>query len=64
MLRAIRTFVIHEILGKFFQIALIVEDFYQLVVMIIRDDGIFRVSGDVNNLFTYTQGNVLVSGFQ
>jgi hypothetical protein len=47
-----RTFVIHKVLSEFFQISLIVVKCDQLVMVIERDDGIFRVTGNVNNLFT------------
>ena len=53
-----RTFVIHKVLSEFFQISLIIVTFDQLNMVIERDDGIFRVTGDVNNLYTDTKQNI------
>jgi hypothetical protein len=53
-----RTFVIHKVLSEFFQISLIVVKCDQLVMVIERDDGIFRVTGDIYHLYTDTKQNI------
>ena len=52
------TFVIHKVLSEFFQISLIIVTFDQLNMVIERDDGIFRVTGDVNNLYVHTEQSI------
>ena len=51
-------FVIHKILSEFFQVSFVVVRFYQLVVVIERDDGIFRVPGNVKHLLIRKRQNI------
>ena len=53
-----RTFVIHKVLSEFFQISLIIVTFDQLNMVIERDDGIFRVTGDVYHHYTHKKQNI------
>lgn len=45
-----RTSIRHEIVGESFQVAGVVMEFQQPVVVVIRDDDVFGVAGHVNDL--------------
>ena len=46
------TFVFHKIMSELFQCSLITVQFNPFVMVIIRDHDVFRVSSDVNHLYT------------
>ena len=48
--RRVHDFIVHKVLGEFFNVAFEIERFYKSVVMVKRDDDVFRVSGNVNHL--------------
>lgn len=48
----IYTFVVHKVFGELFQVSRELEELNQLVEIIERDDGVFGVSGHVDDLVT------------
>ena len=48
----IYTFVVHKVFGELFQVPRELEELNQLMEIIERDDGVFWVSGHVDDLVT------------